>query len=39
MTRKKAVLKMKVDFVDGLTDEDITQVLMRIEESVKELEC
>jgi len=39
MTRKKAVLKMKVDFVDGLTDEDITQVLMRIEDSVKELEC
>jgi hypothetical protein len=37
--RKKAVLKMKVDFVDGLRDEDITSVLARIEESVKELEC
>ena len=37
--RKKAVLKMKVDFVDGITDQDITQVLARIEESVKELQC
>lgn len=37
--RKKAVLKMKVDFVDGLTEEEITAVLARIEESVKELEC
>lgn len=37
--RKKAVLKMKVDFVDGIRDEEITEVLSRIEESVKELEC
>lgn len=37
--RKKAVLKMKVDFIDGLSDEEITQVMARIEESVKELEC
>jgi T4-like virus Myoviridae tail sheath stabiliser len=37
--RKKAVLKMKVDFVDGMTEEQITEVMARLEESVKELEC
>ena len=37
--RKKAVLSAKVDFVDGLTDETVTEVLARIEQSVKELEC
>jgi hypothetical protein len=37
--RKKAVLKMKIDFVDGLSEEEITEVLARIEESVKEIEC
>jgi hypothetical protein len=37
--RKKAVLKMKVDFVDGMTEDEITQVMARIEESVKGLEC
>lgn len=37
--RKKAVLKMKIDFVDGMTEEEITEVMSRIEESVKELEC
>lgn len=37
--RKKAVLKMKIDFVDGMTEEEITGVLAKIEESVKELEC
>lgn len=37
--RKKAVLKMKMDFVDGLTEDEITQVMARIEESVKELKC
>lgn len=37
--RKKAVLKMKIDFVDGMTEEEITEVISRIEESVKELEC
>lgn len=37
--RKKAVLKAKIDFVDGLTEEEITAVLARIETSVKELEC
>jgi hypothetical protein len=37
--RKKAVLKTKIDFVDGLSEEEITAVLARIETSVKELEC
>ena len=37
--RKKAVLKMKVDFVNGLSEEEITEFMARIEESVKELEC
>jgi hypothetical protein len=37
--RKKSVLKMKVDFVDGITDQEITEVLGRIEKTVKELEC
>jgi hypothetical protein len=37
--RKKAVLKTKIDFVDGLNEEQITEVLARIEASVKELEC
>ena len=39
IARKKSVLKMKVDFVDGLSDQEITDVLGRIERSVKELEC
>lgn len=37
--RKKAVLKMKIDFVDGMTEAEITEVIAKIEESVKELEC
>jgi hypothetical protein len=37
--RKKAVLKVKLDFVDGIRDEQITEVLSRIEDTVKELEC
>lgn len=37
--RKKAVLSMKVDFVDGMTEDEITEVISKIEESVKELEC
>ena len=37
--RKKSVLKMKVDFVDGITDQEITEILGRIEKTVKELEC
>lgn len=37
--RKKSVLKTKIDFVDGMTEDEITEVMARIEESVKELEC
>ena len=37
--RKKAVLSMKVDFVDGITDHDFQTIMATIEESVKELEC
>jgi len=37
--RKKAVLKTRIEFVDGLKDEEITEVLARLEESIKELEC
>jgi hypothetical protein len=39
ITRQKAVLKARIDFVDGLSEETITEVLASIEESVKELEC
>lgn len=39
ISRKKAVLSTKIEFVDGLTEDEITQVLMRMEEKVKELEC
>lgn len=38
ITRDKAVLKMKVDFVDGLEEENITEVISRIEETVKDLD-
>lgn len=37
--RKKAVLKTRIEFVDGLEDAEITEVLTRLEESIKELEC
>lgn len=37
--RKKAVLKMKLDFIDGITEQDFNTVLATIEQSVKELEC
>lgn len=39
ITRQKAVLKARIDFVDGTTEDEITEILARIEESVKELEC
>lgn len=39
ISRKKAVLKARVDFVDGTTEEEITEILARIEESVTEIEC
>lgn len=34
--RKKSVLSMKVDIVDGLSEQEISQVMTQIEESVKE---
>lgn len=37
--REKTVLKMKTEFVDGVTDESITEVIGRLEVAVKELEC
>lgn len=37
--RKKAVLKTRIELVDGLKDDEITEVLARLEESIKELEC
>lgn len=37
--RKKAVLTTKIAFVDGMTEEEINEVMARIEETVKELEC
>ena len=38
IVRKKAVLKTSVQINDAIEDEDITQVIARLEESVKELE-
>lgn len=38
IVRKKAVLKTKIEVTDSPNDEDITEVLFRIEEAVKELE-
>ncbi len=35
--RKKAVLKTQVEFVDSLEDEDVTEVITRLEQAVKEL--
>lgn len=39
ISRKKAVLKARVDFVDGTTEEEITEILARVEQAVTELEC
>jgi len=39
ISRKKAVLKARVDFVDGTTEKEISEILARIEEAVEELEC
>ncbi len=36
--REKTVLKIKTDFVDGISDETITQVIGRLETAVKDLE-
>jgi len=37
LVRKKTVLETRTEFVNGLKEEDITEVIGRIEESVKEL--
>ena len=37
--REKTVLKIKTEFVDGLSDDSITEVIGRLEVAVKELEC
>lgn len=39
ISRQKAVLKARVDFVDGTTTEEITEIIARIQEMVTELEC
>jgi hypothetical protein len=39
ISRKKAVLKARVDFVDGTTEKEISEILARIQEAVTELEC
>lgn len=36
--REKSVLKIKLDFVNGVEDDKITEVIGRLEEAVKELE-
>jgi len=37
IVRKKAVLKTQVDVVDSLDDDDVTEVISRLEQAVKEL--
>lgn len=39
MERKKAVLKMNIELVDGLTDNEAAEVMARLSEATKELEC
>ena len=39
ISRKKAVLKTKFDFVDGLNENEITEVMARLEQNLKELKC
>ena len=38
IVRKKAVLKTRVEIVDSTNENDITEVLSRLEQAVKELE-
>jgi hypothetical protein len=38
IVRKKAVLKTRVEVTDSPNDEDVTEVLARLEQAVKELE-
>ncbi len=37
--RTKAVLKTKVQLVDGLSEDEITEVLSTLEDAAKELKC
>jgi hypothetical protein len=37
--RRKSVLKTKVDLVDNINPDEITQVIARLEDAVKEFEC
>lgn len=39
ITRKKAVLKTQLEFVDGLSKEQIKEVIDRLEDSTKSLKC
>lgn len=39
LVRKKAVLKTNIQFVEGLRDDDIKEVLFELESAVKELGC
>lgn len=39
ITRRKAVLKTTIDFVDGLTESEVNTITAKIEEKVKEFEC
>lgn len=39
IVRKKAILTQKVEITDGLKEEDITEIISRIEETVKEEQC
>jgi hypothetical protein len=39
IVKKKAVLTQRIDITDGLREEEITEIVSRIEETVKEVEC
>jgi hypothetical protein len=39
ISREKTVLKIKTDFVDGVSKDSITRVIDRLETAVNELEC
>ncbi len=39
ITRRKAVLKTKIDIFDGVDPEEITEVIDRLEETVEEFKC
>lgn len=39
IVKKKAVLSQRIEITDGLDEEDITEIISRLEETVKEVEC